>query len=50
MAGSGKLTVETVNTFIDENYSQLNAGVPVEVLQQAVVGIVRAQNVCPPGE
>jgi signal transduction histidine kinase len=29
MAGSGKLTIETANSYIDENYSQQNAGVPV---------------------
>jgi len=29
MAGKGKLTIETGNTFLDESYSQLNAAVPV---------------------
>jgi CheY-like chemotaxis protein len=29
MADAGKLTIETSNTFIDENYSQQNAGIPV---------------------
>jgi signal transduction histidine kinase len=29
MAGSGKLTIETGNAFIDESYSQQNAGMPV---------------------
>ena len=29
MAGSGKLTIETGNAFIDESYSQQNAGTPV---------------------
>jgi signal transduction histidine kinase len=29
MAGRGKLTIETSNTFLDESYSQQNAAVPV---------------------
>jgi signal transduction histidine kinase len=29
MADAGKLTIETSNTFIDEGYSQQNAGIPV---------------------
>jgi len=37
MAGKGRLTVETSNTFIDASYSQLNAAVPVGEYVQIVV-------------
>ncbi|HEX9590991.1 MAG TPA: response regulator, partial [Bradyrhizobium sp.] len=37
MAGKGKLTIETSNAFIDENYSQQNADVPVGQYVQLAV-------------
>ena len=38
MAGRGKLTIETHNTYLDESYSQQNASVPVGEYVQISVG------------